>query len=93
MGNSKARDKEGKRTKPTAADLRQMDLWALQAASVGQTGARTDARNPPQRVEKAALVKRPVEKPAAAKAVRPAPAAAKPAAPRRSISALRWGRA
>ena len=52
MGNRKAPDKPGTRTKPSAADLRQMDLWAMQAASVGQGGARPDAKTPPQRVEK-----------------------------------------
>ena len=79
MGNSKAHGKQGARTKPTAADLRQMDLWALQAASVGQPGARPEARNAPQRVEKPAVAKRAAEKPVAAKPARPAAPAPKPA--------------
>jgi repressor LexA len=58
MGNRKAPDKPGSRTKPSGPDLRQLDLWAQQAASVGQTGARTDAKNPPQRTGKPGVVTR-----------------------------------
>ena len=86
MGNSKARDKKSARTKPTAADLRQMDLWALQAASVADAAARAQGRNVPQRIEKPAQSRRIEGSVEVSRSTRRPGPAAKPTAP---ISARR----
>lgn len=86
MGNSKARDRKGARTKPTAADLRQMDLWALQAASLAEAAARADGRTAPQPAEKTSVSRRIAPHVEVAKPARRAAPAAKstpPISPRR----------
>ncbi len=79
MGNSKAHGKTGPRTKPSAADLRQMDLWALQAASVAAAAAKTEGKTPPQRPEKPMTAKPAENRRAPPRQARTAATPAKPA--------------